>query len=219
MMYLVEGNIGAGKSTFLQLLKQKLPQVEVALEPVQGWQTEAHGKSLLHNFYTDSERWAFTMESFTLLNRVFENTKAKSGAITLAERSIYSGYYCFAQNSYLNNYMSKMEWTIYQRMFNFLTNHPSYRRPAGFIYLRTSPEVAYERIIKRNRAAEKLISRTYIDQIHQKHDSLLVDAQNSLITVPVLTLNADAEFESNGKHMEEFTSQVQKFCKQVTHPI
>jgi len=33
-MYIVEGNIGAGKSTFLKLLSQHVPQVTVVQEPV-----------------------------------------------------------------------------------------------------------------------------------------------------------------------------------------
>ena len=76
-MYLIEGNIGAGKSTFLQLLKNSLPHLEVIFEPVNVWHTAEHGKSLLQNFYTDTKRWAYTMESFTLINRIFENSKIK----------------------------------------------------------------------------------------------------------------------------------------------
>lgn len=210
MMYLVEGNIGAGKSTFLQLIKDQLPQLEVAFEPVQAWHTADHGKSLLQNFYSDTQRWAYTMESFTLIHRVFENTKLNPRAITLAERSIYSGFYCFAKNSYLNNHMSRLEWNIYKQLFDFLTSHNSYCKPTGFIYLQTDPAVAYERVIRRNRAAEKLISRSYMDQIHEKHESLLLE-QASPITAPILVLDGNQNFEEDPAVFNQMSKQVQDF--------
>ncbi len=125
-MFLIEGNIGAGKSTFLQLIQNHIPDLEIALEPVNLWQQAAHGQSLLQNFYTNPERWGYTMESFTLFNRIFENNKPTGMPLDtkrsiLTERSIYSGYHCFAKNSYLNGFMTNLEWNIYQQLFSFFT--------------------------------------------------------------------------------------------------
>jgi len=212
-MFLIEGNIGAGKSTFLQLIKAKLPHLDVIFEPVNVWQTAEHGKSLLQNFYTDTNRWAYTMESFTLINRTFENSKIALNSHPIAERSIYSGYYCFAKNSYQNGFMTRLEWNIYEQWFNFLTSHSSYRKPNGFIYLRTRPQIAYERIIKRSRLAENLISLDYINQIHQRHEDFLVTkSQKELHTnAPVLILDADVDFESNPKELVKMLNQLQLF--------
>lgn len=49
-MYIVEGNIGAGKSTFLNLIGIHMPHVSIALEPLNNWQSEEYGQSLLKNF-------------------------------------------------------------------------------------------------------------------------------------------------------------------------
>ena len=43
-MYILEGNIGAGKSTFLHLVKQQLPDISIALEPMDNWQKHVADK-------------------------------------------------------------------------------------------------------------------------------------------------------------------------------
>lgn len=211
-MYLVEGNIGAGKSTFLQLVKNNLPHLNVLFEPVNVWQNEQHGKSLLQNFYNDSPRWAYSMETFTLINRIAENSKTNLDSTTIAERSIYSGYHCFAKNSHLNGFMSDLEWKMYRQWFNFLTNNKNYKHPIGFIYLKTSPKVAYDRICKRSRSAENLISFDYVAQIHKRHEELLAADQNSSnFPFPVLILDADTDFESNPKELEKMIIKLEDF--------
>lgn len=214
-MYLVEGNIGAGKSTFLHLVQKNLPELNVVFEPVDVWQAEECGKSLLQNFYSDTPRWAYTMESFTLINRIYENNKINSTKISLAERSIYSGYYCFAKNSYENSFMTQLEWNIYERWFKFLTSHANYQKPQGFIYLRTTPGNAYNRIIKRNRSAENLISFDYINQIHHKHEAFLLNQThnktNLVLSTPVLVLNADADFENDPQTLQQMLTQLKNF--------
>src|ERR1700738_951766 len=101
-MYIVEGNIGAGKSTFLKLLGDALPALTVIFEPLHNWQTTDHGSSLLEQFYTQPQRWAYTIEMLTLLSRTQEHRKRQAAHAPLAimERSIYSGHYCFGKNSY-----------------------------------------------------------------------------------------------------------------------
>lgn len=214
-MFLVEGNIGAGKSTFLQLIKQNLPELNVVFEPVNIWHNNEHGKSLLHSFYSDTKRWAYTMESFTLINRTFENNQIKlsQSYATIAERSIYSGYYCFAKNSYANGFMERLEWNIYEKWFKFLTTHHSYQKPTGFIYLRTTPSTAYARIIKRNRLAENLISFDYINQIHSRHEELLMlyKDQERHISAPILILDANVDFENDPQAMQSMLNKVQAF--------
>ena len=101
-MYILEGNIGAGKSTFLTLLAKHLPHICVTLEPMHNWQKQIYGQSLLANFYQDPKRWAYTLETLAMFCRVREHMEEqkKEDTIQITERSIYSGHYCFAQNDY-----------------------------------------------------------------------------------------------------------------------
>jgi deoxyadenosine/deoxycytidine kinase len=215
-MYIIEGNIGAGKSTLLRLLGQYLQNVNISLEPTDKWQDKIYGQSLLTNFYQQPKRWAYTFETLTLMSRINEHLveKKDENKISIVERSIFSGYYCFAQNSYEQGFMTGLEWTLYQEWFNFFVND-SNLYPKGFIYLRTSPEVAHQRIKIRNRYAEKTISMGYLKQIHQKHENFLVakeDVLPEIQSIPVLILDCDVEFEANKQKLTEHINAIREFC-------
>ncbi len=219
-MYIVEGNIGAGKSTFLRLIQDHIPEASVAFEPLHNWQTQVYGQSLLANFYEDTKRWAYTMETLALACRVKEHLyeQEKNEDVRLMERSIYSGHYVFATNGYKNGFISPLEWNVYLEWFNFLvTGHC--KQPRGFVYLQTDPVRAYERIKKRNRDAEKSISLEYIQQIHNCHESFLVEKKDILAElqdVPVLILDCNDEFETTPEQFKKHAKAVASFINAET---
>lgn len=214
-MYIVEGNIGAGKSTFLKLLAQHIPTISVAQEPVYDWQNKIYGQSLLENFYQQPQRWAYSFETLTMMCRVREHLYLQKTTTNtlICERSIYSGFYCFAQNSFDSGFLTQLEWTMYCDWFSFLVPNNCVK-PEGFIYLRTSPEICYERTKKRSRSAEDTISIEYIKQIHHRHEEFLVtnrDTFNAVASVPVLILDVSQEFENDTAQFENLSKQLQEF--------
>ena len=213
-MYILEGNIGTGKSTFLGMLSEMYPSIKTELEPIVTWQREDYGRSLLTNFYTDPYRWAFSMETFTLCNRVHQHlADQQKPDPLLVERSIYSGHYCFAQNSYQSGFLSDIEWKKYLSMRSTLTNNYC-KPPRGFIYLRTDPYTSISRIQKRNRAGENLISFEYINDIHYRHELFLIKkfcVEQDIIDTPVLVLDCTQEFETDPVVMDRFAQAVISF--------
>ncbi len=214
-MFIVEGNIGVGKSTFLRLVSEHLKNVSVSLEPLNDWQKNIGGVNILDNFYSDPQRWAYTFETLTLMSRVkgylFE--QENSNKLHMVERSIYSGHYCFAKNCHETGLLSDIEYNIYLEFFNLLVNKKC-KIPTGFIYLKVSPEIALERIKKRSRSAENLIPLSYIEQIDQKHEQFLIQKSGiieELKTVPVLVLDCDIEFENNPQRLRQVCDEVQDF--------
>lgn len=214
-MYIVEGNIGAGKSTFLKLLAQHNSSVTVAQEPVYDWQNKVYGQSLLENFYQQPHRWAYSFETLTLLCRVKEHMhlqKTVSNTL-ICERSIYSGFYCFAHNSFDSGFLTQLEWSMYCDWFSFLVPN-NCEKPEGFIYLQADPVTCYERTKKRNRSAEETISLDYIKQIHNRHEEFLITHReqfSAVSSVPVLVLNVSQEFESTPTLFSLLSKQVQEF--------
>lgn len=214
-MYIVEGNIGTGKSTFLKLIEQRLPHISIALEPLHNWQSTENGQSLLNNFYDEPKRWAYTLETLAMMCRVREHLQEQqhTNPNRIVERSIYSGHYCFAQNGYEHNFMNEQEWLMYYHQFQFLIPNKC-RTPHGFIYLRAEPEIAFERVKKRNREAEKNLTLDYLRQIHEKHESFLLTQKkhNPYIAItPVLVLDCNQDFESNETKLQEHILKVQEF--------
>ena len=218
-MFVIEGNIGAGKSTFLRLVAQKMQTCKTISEPKNDWQQTIYGQSLLTNFYEKSQRWAYTFELLTLICRVQNHIKEQTDSrpLKIIERSVYSGYYCFAHNSFSQEFMSPAEWELYQEWFAFLVPHQCIP-PQGFIYLRVTPEIAYSRIKKRNRHAEKTMSLAYLKQIHQRHETFLIKKEGilpHLKKVPVLILDCDEEFENDSYQFHRHMHALQKFIMQI----
>lgn len=218
-MYILEGNIGAGKSTFLKLITKNSPNVSISLEPLEQWHKEEHGQSLLADFYKDPKRWAYTLETLTMISRVKEHVTEQQykDPWRIMERSIYSGHYCFAKNSFQNGFLTPVEWNVYRDLFGFLTQ-TTCDTPQGFIYLRVDPRVALERTKKRNRSAESAIPFSYLEQIGQLHDDFLlkkVGVSKQLQKVPVLTLDCDAEFEQDKKMFAAHCKAVEQFLMET----
>jgi deoxyadenosine/deoxycytidine kinase len=216
-MYIVEGNIGAGKSTFLQLLKEHLARVTVVTEPVASWDSNKHGTSVLQNFIEDSHRWSYTMETFTMMCRVKEHMhdQSRQESQVVVERSIYSGHYVFSLNGYQQGFMTELEWKMYCSFFNYLI--PGHcKPPKGFIYLRTNPVVAFDRIKKRSRSSEVAITLDYLKQVHDRHEDFLVQknrVHNDIQKVPVLVLDCNKEFEADPVYAAHLIKQVQAFIQ------
>lgn len=214
-MYILEGNIGVGKSTFLELLHQNCPDITVIQEPKDNWATHVYGQSLLGNFYQDPKRWAYTIETLTMISRVKDHTceEKKTDPNRIMERSVYSGHYCFARNDYALGYLSEIEWDMYSKWADFLV-HNSCKPPHGFIYLRAQPEVCHQRMISRGRKGEEEIPLTYVQQIHDWHEKFLItkeDLAPQIKEVPVLVLDAQYNLLTDRDVLLRYVQEVKDF--------
>lgn len=221
-MYLIEGNIGVGKSTFLSLIKEYLPSVDCTKEPIDNWANQSFGKSLLEEFYLDPKRWAYTIETLAMICRSRDHVLVQQQhPHHLVERSIYSGHYCFALNGRQEGYFNTLEWDLYEQWVNFLFNQKC-KPPHGFIYLQTDPNVCYLRIAKRSRSGESNISLSYLEKIHQWHERFLINKEGvapRIADVPVLVLDVTKDFASNPERMQEVAQEVAAFIEQTSSPL
>ena len=124
----IEGNIGAGKSTVLNVLKEKHPDWVFIDEPVDTWTAlkNADGTNLLEHFYGDQVRWAYTFQNCALLSRFnnIENTIlrtqeadkdkpfASKRRIYVTERCLDTDRRVFATMMYEDKKMNKIEMDL-----------------------------------------------------------------------------------------------------------
>jgi deoxyadenosine/deoxycytidine kinase len=214
-MFLLEGNIGVGKSTFLKLLQTHCPGIEVVQEPKDNWTADNHGQSLLGEFYKNPQRWAYTIETLAMVTRVQYHLaqQVEKNPFRVMERSVYSGHYCFAFNDYASGYLTDLEWDIYLRWVDFLV-HRQCNPPRGFIYLRADHDVCYSRMRKRNRKAEEGMTQEYMAQIHEWHERFLIKKENIadyIKQVPVLILDANQNLLSDEEMLQNYIQQVVDF--------
>ena len=213
--FIVEGNIGAGKSTFLRILQKRLA-VDVVFEPLEKWQAVKGGQNLLDLFYKDTERWSYTFQSYAFVTRVLEQRKNEQqnfSGVQILERSVYSDRYCFAKNCFELGKMSTMEWQLYKEWFSWLVEGYT-KRPDGFIYLGTDPDVCYERLLKRDRYEESAVPFKYLELLHRKHEDWLIekiDLEKSFSEIPVLKLECNKEFENDIKEQDKHIEKIVSF--------
>ena len=222
-MYIVEGNIGVGKSVFLNLMHKLYPEIETVPEPLESWCNKDYGQSLLAEFYKDPSRWAYTLETLAMISRVRNHVEeSNSSSLTrLMERSVYSGHYCFARNGYANKYLTEAEWRVYSDWVNFMVKGQC-SPPLGFVYLRAEPKVCYERMLKRSRDSEKELKLEYIEQIHAWHEKFLIEKDGvfeNIKNVPVLVLDCNKDFLYNEDQMGIHGNKLKSFISETSKNV
>ena len=211
---IIEGNIGAGKSTFLNIIEKHL-EIEGVLEPHAKWQDVGDGENLLDLFYKGTPRWAYTFQTYAFVTRVLEQESRALSAkhpIQVSERSVFSDRFCFAKNCFEMGLMSSLEWQLYQDWFGWLVEGYTIK-PSGFIYLQTDPDVCYKRLLKRQRSEESAVSLDYLTKLHNKHQQWLIDKDDDLTyldEIPVLVLECNNDFEDN---LDEQQSHIKKIAE------
>jgi len=189
---LVEGNIGCGKTTFLQHFS-KFSHVDVLKEPVDRWR-DVNGHNLLQLMYEDPKRWAMPFQSYVQLTMLEHHLQCKEGkTVKLMERSIYSARYCFVENMMQSGVMEGSEFEVLDQWYSFATGESGLDIGVDLIiYLRTSPEKALERVKERNRGEEAGVPIDYLQQLHSLHEDWLVHGKHPL-PAPVLVIDADMD--------------------------
>ncbi len=149
----IEGNIGSGKSTLLRFLKKRIAGVEVIPEPVQEWQST----NLLHLYYQQPERWAFTFQTYALFSRLkllrdSYNAAGRKCSLMVSERSIDADHEVFAKLLHNKGYLNETEYILYKAEFEGFRDVLQLKKVDQFVYLRCSPELCLKRLSQRNRA-------------------------------------------------------------------
>lgn len=175
-IFVVEGNIAAGKSTFIGKLQSKF--VHVA-EPIDEW--EKTGIFQLYN--TDPVHNAYKFQTYAFVTRIqaFLQKYAEHGpdATYLLERSWHSDR-LFARANYEAGYFTEMEWKMYNDWCD-LHEKLVPMQVTGFIYLKTSANVCYSRLHQRHRSTEELLKLTYLESLERSHDEFFASRSHLLI--------------------------------------
>lgn len=210
----IEGNIGAGKSTFVKILQKYLPEVVVSLEPCDEWQS-VNGHNLLLEFYKDPLRWGLLFQIYASMTRIRKQQKNAQFAkdVQIMERSWFSDRYCFAKTLHQSEKIDDLGWAIYEQMWDWYMKNADL--PLCFIYLRVSPELCLQRLKQRNRSEEIGIPLLYLQQLHECHEQLLIDKKidEKLENFNVLILDGSLDFKNDLAVQRDFIRQILDFLK------
>ena len=173
----IDGNIGSGKSTLIERLKQKLEgntNYIFLSEPIDIWNSikDEDGHTILEKFYIDQNKYSFSFQIMAYISRlsIIRNVVKKNPtAIIITERSLYTDKFIFAKMLYDSKQIEDINYKIYEKWFDeFIDEYPVHKT----VYLKTTPEIAYSRILKRNRHGEETIKLDYIKLCHEYHENM-----------------------------------------------
>ncbi|XP_072315780.1 deoxycytidine kinase 2-like [Eucyclogobius newberryi] len=234
----IEGNIAAGKSTFVRLLEDTCAEWEVIPEPIAKWcnvQTDREniyeelsssqkGGNLLQMLYSKPTRWSYTFQSFACLSRVRSQLQPPSvkllesdKPVQFYEQSVYSDRYVFASSLLESGSITDTEWSVYQDWHQWILDqfNPDLNLDA-IVYLRAQPQRCMQRLLHRGREEEQDIPLEYLEQLHFKHEAWLYHRNlrldcEYLNHVPVLVLDVDQDFKNDTIQQQDLMDKVKDF--------
>lgn len=180
-MIVVDGVVGVGKSTLMNILAERgLTAFE---EPVVD-------NPILEKFYYDRARYAFPLQVF-FLNKRFKHIKeAAAEGNCVLDRSIY-GDVIFAKMLCDKGEMTKEEFDLYKELLENMLEH--IKAPKLMVYLEVSVDEAMRRIKKRGRDYEQVVERAYWEELNHEYKTYF-DAYD---ISPIIRINVDGlDFEN-----------------------
>ncbi len=180
-MVLLEGNIGAGKTTVGRKIASS-GLFSFIEEPTAVWR-EGFAANMLELFYSDTQRWAFTFQICAFVTRAKtwdEVAQHTDHSKVILERSIFCDRYVFAENCFRTGLFSEAEYQLYCGMWDF-TVYQYCDEPDVILYLRTPAEVCLQRILDRGRMEESGIPLEYLRQLEGLHDEWLLDNPKTIL--------------------------------------
>ena len=174
---IVEGLIGAGKSTLTKMLGQALGSSTLVLDEPD----EVGGLNpYLGDYYADAKRWSFTMQAHLLGLRFRSHQAAQWHALSGAGHAVldrsYFGDTAFARLQHKCGFMSDREYETYRALYHAMT--ASVLLPSVCVRVLVSPQVAVDRVSRRmsareGRRCEATIGLDYLHDLETEIDHMV----------------------------------------------
>ncbi|MEA2237537.1 MAG: hypothetical protein QOC81_2261 [Thermoanaerobaculia bacterium] len=193
----VEGPIGAGKTSLVNLLAKRFRGTKI-LEDVDN--------PFLADFYKDKRGAAFRCQLFFLLSRYDQQR-------SISQRDLFTELiladYSFPKDK-IFAYMTleDSELMIYNRMYELL--YDSVPKPDLVIYLQASLDTLLKRVKKRGRAYEKSISPQYLQELSEAYSHYFYRYDET----PLLVVNTnEIDFVNTPEHFDQLIEQIRNAKK------
>jgi len=200
----VEGNIGAGKTSFCQKIKSE-NNCKLILE-------QFADNPFLPLFYNDPSRYGFTVELFFMTERYKQLEKELIPELfydfTIADYTFIKTL-LFAKKT-----LDEKEFKLFQKMFQVLSHN--FPNPDILVYLHRDVPVLKKNISKRGRDYEQKISDEYLFSIQGSY----FDYFRNILTFPVLIIDLkEMDFINNETSFKEICDLIKKNYTPGVHRV
>lgn len=199
MIFTIDANIGAGKTTLLTYLHNHY-RMPIDLEPVAKWQP------YLEQLYR-TKKGAFEFQVRVWLDRCWIQQRPNMAPIVM-ERSPYFQSNVFLPANLDAGTFTQQEYQMLQEMY---AKSMMLWSPHAYIYLRSDPLKCHERIQKRARPSEEVISCEYLKKLHDYHErSYMLAASQG---IPIICIHVE------NKTVKEIADEVMQALMVLGYPV
>jgi len=183
----IEGNIGAGKTTLATMLAKDY-NARLVLENFKE-------NPFLPKFYKDPEKHAFPLELFFMAERYHQLKKQKEQ--DLFQPISIADYFFVKSKLFAQNNLQKDEQQLFNSLFNIMSS--SLPKPDLLVYLYADVSRLQTNIKKRGRSFEQKITNEYLQNIQGRY----LDYLRKQTYSPVLLLDiSNVDFKEDKKVYE-----------------
>jgi deoxyguanosine kinase len=168
----IEGNIGAGKTSLASLLAKETGS-RLVLESFRD-------NPFLERFYKDPDRYAFQLE-LSFLSERYHQIKTELGHVDLFGQSVISDYYLAKSFIFSKHNLKDDEMKLFEKLFSIINLQAPV--PDLYVYLHLPVEKLMENIKQRGRPFEKNIRKEYLKEIQDGYFGFFKSQQNMKIVV------------------------------------
>lgn len=208
----IEGLIGAGKTTFAAELGEMLGGESLIFgEPDEQNQANPY----LADYYEDPDRWAFTMQIHLLQARHKIHLDAQwyalnRGGHAVIDRPFY-GDTAFARLQVKRGHLSQREFDTYRSLYHSMT--ANVLLPPFCVWLQTAPETSARRISHRmsereGRKCESNIDLDYLHQLNQEIDHMIHVLEGSGVQIFRVDWNEDRDASARKSILEKLAEAI-----------
>lgn len=201
----IEGNIGTGKTSLVEKLA-----------------FDFNGRKLLEHFednpflplfYSDPERYAFTVELFFMTER-YKQMQNNIFNQDLFAQNIFADFSFIKTLLFARKNLQEEEYKLFQMLFSVLNN--SFPKPDLLVYLHRDTPFLLKNIKERNRSFEQTISSDYLLTIQNSYFEYL----RNITSFPVLILDLkDMDYVNNPQHYDTLKFLISKKYNPGVHRI
>ncbi len=171
----IEGPIGVGKTTLARRIAETFAH-DLLLE-------EAELNPFLSRFYQNRQQTALATQLFFLFQRVQKITELKQR--DMFDQNRVADFVLEKDPLFAKVNLDADEYALYQKVFEKMRVDAPL--PDLVIYLQANPDRLMERIEKRGIDAERLIDRTYLEQLNEVYSEFFLYYDSA----PLLIVNAN----------------------------
>ncbi len=183
----IEGNIGAGKTSLAKILANKFNS-DLVLE-------QFADNTFLPQFYEQPERFAFPLEMSFLAER-FQQIKQHQDEAIKKKRPLISDYLFEKSLLFAKVTLSGPELDLFTTFYKLI--NPTLRKPDLIVYLHRSIENLLDNIQKRGRDFEKEIPAAYLERVSKEYINHLQSLENQRV---LFIHSDDLDFVNNPVHL------------------